>query len=311
MRISKSFRSAAFLAAATTILISSGAQASVVLSDQILLGGSPNYTADTNLFPQNPTSGTGWSGGWTGNNASSIKVKTENLSMPGLENGGGSIGITAISANETRKDNRSFTPAVGQGTLWFSSLFRPDIIQPDSQTMIGFQSDAIASGAPWVDASLQGFAWGTMNGNNLTVQYQTNAANSATAGALSTSASAMSLTAGVTYLLVGKLDINSSGADTLSIWITTSVPGSEVLLGAANISINSDILNTSADLDVVNLWLSRGATGNSNAATMDALRIGTTFADIAPVPEPKTLALFAAGGLVFLAARLRRKENCS
>jgi len=38
---------------------------------------------------------------------------------------------------------------------------------------------------------------------------------------------------------------------------------------------------------------------------VDEIRIGTTFSDVAPVPEPGTLALLGSGGLLLLLRRRR------
>ena len=58
---------------------------------------------------------------------------------------------------------------------------------------------------------------------------------------------------------------------------------------------------TKADIDLQPsiLYLEDG----NGSITIDELRIGTTFADVSPVPEPGSIGLIIAGGLTLIATR--------
>lgn len=297
---------------ATAVALSGTAsvQASILFSDQFLTtGDSGGYTAGGNLKGQQPGPDAGWSGSWNGDSTGLITIGATNLAMSGLPNEGGAISVSAVGANSAKSVYHLFGTPAGQATVWFSTLFAPTASSfgTDSQLMAGFLSGYVGSASSWTNTQLQGFSLGVMNSGKLTVQYQTNAANAATAGAFETASSSLSLATGTTYLLIAKLDVNTGGNDILNVWIKTSAPTSEASLGAADLSITADLLTDSSKFSTLNLWLARGSTGFSDAGRFDALRGGTTFNDVMGIPEPSSLALLLGASVVFAGLMSRRK----
>lgn len=279
------------------------AQATLLVEDQFLVG-TGDYTSGPPLVApgvgQTSSGSIGFSGAWSGANSGYFSVLSSNLSFTGLPNTGGSLLIGATNNGDySRSDSRSMTVSASQSSLYFSMLMRTDAatLANGATSMVGFLSGALretavssATGATWMTSNggnLAGFAWG-ISGGAFSVEYQSNAGG---AGAVNLVNTGFTPTAGVTYLLIGRLDINAAGNDTLSIWATTSLPASQAALGAPIWSISTaDILADSSNLNTLALWagVTSSATPVTNSTTVDAIRIGTTFNDVVAVPEPST-----------------------
>ncbi|MCW1921780.1 hypothetical protein OKA05_04395 [Luteolibacter arcticus] len=90
-------------------------------------------------------------------------------------------------------------------------------------------------------------------------------------------------------LIVGRIMISSTVADTID--IKRYGPGTTIDLNPGLVSWTaSDSYNTSMVADNLLLWLNGGSAGGGQ---VDAIRIGTTWADVTGVPEPGA-AVFAA-----------------
>ncbi len=122
-----------------------------------------------------------------------------------------------------------------------------------------------------------------------------------------------------TYFVVGKYTIRgtlnfNTQDDDFQMWIN---PNSDTFGGAdpsgslVALAQQNDIPSNQTDGNaVVQTFLLRqdGTSTAGNAATsiiFDELRIGTTYADVTPVPEPTALSLLAVGMAALLARRLR------
>lgn len=107
--------------------------------------------------------------------------------------------------------------------------------------------------------------------------------------------SSVAAAADTTYLVVGSIAFQSGG-DAMDWWINPTIGGT---LGTADIS-----LTTTSSMGGINNFNSRvdGAT-----AVFDEIRMGTSFADVTPVPEPGAYALLAGVfGLALVTLRRRR-----
>lgn len=94
-------------------------------------------------------------------------------------------------------------------------------------------------------------------------------------------------------LIVFRYQFNGASDDTFSVW-----------LNPTSASDTASITATQANF-VLNQPLLRSVNANGNLV-FDEVRFGTTFADVVPVPEPSTVALFGLGALGLAALRRRR-----
>ncbi|MHB1767647.1 MAG: PEP-CTERM sorting domain-containing protein [Phycisphaerae bacterium] len=86
----------------------------------------------------------------------------------------------------------------------------------------------------------------------------------------------------------------SGGNDTLSLWVDPNpgaVPNESPL-----------ITDTLAQVGTVSGF----QLDSGGSSLFDELRVGTSYADVTPVPDPATVGLFAIGGLGLLLLRRRR-----
>jgi len=108
---------------------------------------------------------------------------------------------------------------------------------------------------------------------------------------------------GEAILLVGRYSFDSLAADVVSLWINpdsstfgqappspaiTAVNGTDSTVGIDRFNMRQ---NTAASVPEAMQW--------------DELRIGTTWADVTPVPEPSTWALIGLAAATFLVQRFR------
>jgi hypothetical protein len=81
--------------------------------------------------------------------------------------------------------------------------------------------------------------------------------------------------------------------------------------GNAPANGTADVSSSGADLTSVNAFRFQAGNANANGTnaffTVDEFRLGATFADVTPVPEPAIFCLAAIGGFAFLALRRRRQ----
>jgi hypothetical protein len=108
-------------------------------------------------------------------------------------------------------------------------------------------------------------------------------------------------------LLLMKIDYNSAGADDMTMWINPDLSLGE----PTNVSpsfVGSSIGEFDLAFSVVSMRAGTLSGGNEGQGFYDEIRIGTTFADVTPIPEPGSmiLALFGLSS-VFAVARRKRK----
>jgi hypothetical protein len=110
----------------------------------------------------------------------------------------------------------------------------------------------------------------------------------------------------VTFVLMKLVIDGTTGADSAYIWFNPSDITATPDTSTADITDTGEI-----DLTTATMGLRLNANGNSGVYTnsvelFDEIRVGTTAADVTPVPEP---AIFCMAGLGILALiTLRRKK---
>ena len=107
-----------------------------------------------------------------------------------------------------------------------------------------------------------------------------------------------------TVFAVMKLRYSSAANDdSVDLWVNPSDLSSEA--GSTNfVTISGfDFLHNSAKN------ISLASFTGTGSASWDEMRVGTTWADVTPVPEPSTYALLGLSGLALAAYRLRRRSR--
>lgn len=273
------------LSVATAVLAVQPVSAGLIAEDNF-----DTYTAGAGLAGNN--GGTGWGGAW----ATNTTFTTPTVVAGGLSYANGSVvnngGANALQFTFTGEaggiSDGVLSRALGAsqtGTVYMSLLFR-DTVNADLGAA-GSNNDFVQ----W------GFDTGTANPpvsslrRNGTMQARstTSAANSDDSGIVSV--------LGDTYMLVLKVENSGGNYNAVSLYVNPS----------SNVEPGTTDAFKSADSGIASLdnFVSRSAFHeDADTFQIDAIRIGTEFKDVVPIPEPGSLALLALGGL--LVARRRR-----
>lgn len=257
-------------------------------------GASEIKSDGTNL-----SSGTGWDTAWTNADEKYVPGTSISYAAAGYDNSGNLSGAgdgAMVYAGNLPNPSvsivtRNFTTT--SDTVWYSALISIDEAWDRALLWIASPDDA-----SWGNDFV-----GVLDGN-IHMRYNNNNVTSAGAS-----------TAG-THLLLAKAELNVSGAnDRLSFWFNPDLSSGEGGLGAATYTDDSaDTFGTALGRVGVML-IDRDQDGSGGFVSdpneeivggelIDAIRVGTTFADVTTVPEPSSLALLGLGGL--LIARRRR-----
>ena len=100
-----------------------------------------------------------------------------------------------------------------------------------------------------------------------------------------------------TYLMALKIDFIDASSDRVTLYVDPT-PG-----GSTPDVIGTSIMTTS-DLNIGALTFYPGS--GSNVGALDEIRFGTSYADVAPVPEPATMLLLGIGGVACIVRRRRK-----
>ena len=119
-----------------------------------------------------------------------------------------------------------------------------------------------------------------------------------------TNVSAVTAVTNETVFAVLKLRYSSAANDdAVDLWVNPSDLSSEA--GSTNfVTISGfDFLHNSAKNIVFSSYSGTGT------ASWDEMRVGSTWADVTPVPEPSTVALLGLTGIAAIAYRIRRNRR--
>jgi hypothetical protein len=193
----------------------------------------------------------------------------------------GSLGIQASSSND-RNTSRSLSSAPQVASSYFLSglvnVPASGSLAVGDQRAMGFM-DAIANNT---FSSISGFHLGIRR--DATSTYLTAYANSTAYNLLNLAGHY-----GTTYQVVLKLDVNSSGNETMTAWYAQN--GATELTEAILNQNVGEIWNDVGDLDT--FVAQTDSTGTTTLhLPFDEMRFGTTLGDVTVIPEPTTLGLF-------------------
>jgi len=251
-------------------LVFQTAQASLLFSEGF------NYSPGA-LNPAN--TGNVWNGG-----SSQINVVSGDLTYAGLQDLGGNeleIGNTTAGSVYATFANQT------SGQIYYSFLFDPT---------------AADSGNNYFTAMNPGTSTPNGSSDAIDAYYYSSGKIELRANAQSaTAGTGPVLTIGTTYLIVEMIDLT---AKTASLWIDPDSSTFGTLTPPTATATLSSITATAID-DVG--FKSQGVT--AGPYYVDNLLIGTTWADVTPVPEPSTFALMGLGVLGLISSARRRMRR--
>ena len=235
-----------------------------------------NYPQQTGLATQ--SGGTGWATTWDSSswrtNSSGFGEISTGLTYSTLLTGG----QAARNENEGNESFRQFGAQGAVGTYWTSFLIRKDSTFTNSFGISLFDGGT--------ERNFMGTT--TSGGSFLGVAGQ--------GGHISSTA----VTANQTEFFVARYDMDTQKAH---FWLNPSLSGTPTDAIAFNSASGTSF--TKFGFDRIRLGVFNN-TGNAGSGNLDEFRIGTTFDDVAPVPEPSTW--LGAGLLVGLVSWSQRKQ---
>ncbi|MFK7910088.1 MAG: PEP-CTERM sorting domain-containing protein [Akkermansiaceae bacterium] len=202
--------------------------------------------------------------------------------------------------------NTAYTDMLAHdGEMWFSMLYRKDTGNGRFYFTIGDgtvtnngnlsspgQAIGFGSTGSRVFAGLwETFDWGT---NNLSAPGASSV--DVTGDSMVNNDDGGTLAATTTYLIVGHAEWGANGTADDS--VTLYLPDTDLVLGSA-VAKSVGVVDQS-DFDLINT-----NHGNGLSSRWDEIRVGATYADVTPVPEPSSTAFLGLAGLALI---LRRRK---
>ncbi len=256
--------------------------------------GTGGYTTGVNLNGQAPSSTTGFTGSWT-NTSGGFQVQSTGLSYGSLVTSGGAAFATGSNARIGRLLQTTYDSTFS-GTLYFSFLMQLESVGGHYQALEfhngGFSDGThrqflIASGGNITGLSNDVFAYRFTDGTSSTPF-----------GTADTNVN----------MFVVKLELSASaGSDSITIYRNPTD-----LLVEGNNTITANASGQDIVFDRITLAFFPAGEVDPSSVTFDELRLGTSFASVTPVPEPRsaaTLLGLVALGMVGLNRRRWRQQG--
>lgn len=113
---------------------------------------------------------------------------------------------------------------------------------------------------------------------------------------------------GASAFILIQVNVDTTAADNIYFWVNPSLDNEPTIVTATS-SITGTNFWDSGDFSInrIRAGLNNSGAAESKTLNYDEYRFGTSFADVAPIPEPSHFALIAAG-LVMLLGYFRRKH---
>lgn len=251
------------------------AMASLYVYEPYPTQGANTYTANTSLSATANQNVPASAGAWTGpiSGSTGYSVSSSGLQYAGLATAGGSISTVPFATN-----TRPFSATNVTSTTFFSFLL--NFTTFDNTMIVGLANagGSVVSGINVVSAG-ELFA-------------RSNVLNSD---------SSIALTLNTTYLVVGQADVTAGSNVNVSIWLNPNLTSP----GAADLTAPG----SSTGIGMAQ-WYSF-QTASTPEYSFDEFRVGTTWEDVTPVPEPSTIWAILLGltFLVVARSRSRKLEN--
>lgn len=251
----------------------------------------------------NQNGGTGFSTSWKNSGAGG-----DTVTYPGLEYTSGANSLNVVGG---------YTTVTNTGTAGSYRDFSAITAASDTVTTYWISVIASTGGAPY-----------SVSGDEASLQFRNGSGtNVLSVGAFGTSANwrlrAIGNSSGFSnagdapsssteaYLVIRvDVDTTASAADNLYLWVNPDL-GSEPTIAGATSSITGTNFWDNGEFSLVRLrtgLIESGGTAESKSLTYDELRLGTSFTDVAPIPEPAELAAIM-GVLVAALGFLRRRRS--
>ena len=213
-----------------------------------------------------------------------------------LPSSGNKLTMDASVANVSQNIGRTLGgQTIDSGTTYFSLLMSKnnDTARTINWAFFNGTSERFAVGQIATTAG--------NSGGNITMLMN----NSNPAGLL-TPGNPIAMGVGQTHLLIGRIDWNSAGFETVSLWVDPTDVTSEATAGATYLSTSAFELTA---ITGVRPFVGNNATGfPAVSANFDEFRLGGTWESVtslAVVPEPTTGAFLGLGAVSLLALRRR------
>ena len=214
---------------------------------------------------------------------------------------GNKLTLDAVTANQTQNVGRALGgQTIDAGTTYFSLLMSKnnDTIRTINLAFFNGTTEQFAVGQI-------GAAAGNSAGNIALLMN-----NSNPGGLVQNATTPIAMGVGVTHLIIGRVDWNAVGNETVSLWVDPADVTTEAAAGATYVSTSG--FNMTA-LTAIRPFVGNTVAGPPSipavSANFDEFRLGGSWESVTslpvPVPEPSSLALAGLGGL----AVLRRRKN--
>lgn len=292
---------------------------------QLIVYDGFNYTAATGIAGQSGGDSTGWASPW-GTTSAGYQIGTNTaagLTYGDLATDGGALQVGypqpgVPGGNTTATPQRTLPDTLGDlaaantadvGTLWLSFLIYNPTYPTTTyyrQSNLGFFSGAASTGTG--GGGTEKADLGLANGS-ATVGTDFSAWGGTVTAAAPNQSTVSAFSASVQFVLVEMVVDNTTAADTYYAWFNTDPSTFSINADAPDISTAS-VTNSGADLSSVNALRFQAGNANGNGTnafyTVDEVRLGDSFADVTPTPEPATVTLAALGGMALFVLRRKR-----
>jgi hypothetical protein len=268
------------------------------------LNGGQGWNISGDLDPN--AAAANWGGAAAGLNGGNPLYRTAtapglSYAAPGyLPSSGNKLTLDALTPNANQNVGRNLGgQTIDSGTTYFSLLMSKNNDTPRTINWAFFNGGTERFAIGQIGATA-----GNSGGNIALLMNNSNPAG------LIQGANPIAMGVGITHLLIGRIDWNSSGFETVTLWVDPTDVTSEGLAGAAYASTGAFELNA---ITAVRPFVGNNATVGGVAvlgasANFDEFRLGGTWGSVtslAVVPEPTSATLLGLGALSLLALRRR------